>query len=332
MAARLFIGYNSALYFWLRGCDGLWSSEPCRATSLAKCAYNVNDVQSFLFPHDAFGPGPLDIMVNDPEKRRIHPSQTCHVWTTPLAEKSFVNIGHDVFVASPALCFLQAANTLSFFDLTELGYELCGSYSRTPGIGNGFVSRQNTLVKPEHIAHLLAKMPHARGYRAAARVIPYIVAGSASPSETDMGLKNHLPPRMGGYGFPLSELNAEIPASEEAWRISGRRKLYPDALWRKQKTCLEYDSTLHHERRDERARDSAKRNALGCMGYKVITVTPDQLQSVDQYHGIAVELARHIGFRLRPASEKTLQKRYELNERIKQRIVNDAKPAEWPYC
>ena len=131
---NLYIGYSSALYFWLRGSRGLWLSEPGRATSLAQGAYNLNDVQSFRFPRDPFGPKPLDIMVDDPAKRRNTPEQVCHVWAGPLPERSFVDIGHGVYVASPALCFVQAAAKLSFFELTELGYELCGKYSRTPGM------------------------------------------------------------------------------------------------------------------------------------------------------------------------------------------------------
>ena len=328
----LFIGHESALHFWLRGSKGLWSAEPCRATSLSQCAYNVNDVQSFRLPRDAFGPGPLDIMIDDPGKRRMHPSQKCHVWTTPLAQKSLVDIGHDVFVASPALCFLQMANQLPLFDLVELGYELCGSYSRTPGVGWGFVQRSYRLTTPESIDRLLQRMHQASNCRTASRVIPYILPNSVSPAETDMAVKNFLPPRMGGYGFPLAELNASVEATDEARAISGKNELYPDALWRNKRTCLEYDSSFQHEQRKDRTRDSVKRNALGCMGYNVITVTPDQLQSVEKYHGVAIELAQCIGFRLRSASRVQLQKRRELNEAIRQRIANDLKPVEWPYC
>ena len=44
---RLFIGYSSALYFWLRGSRGLWPAEPCRITSIARCAYNAKDAQGY---------------------------------------------------------------------------------------------------------------------------------------------------------------------------------------------------------------------------------------------------------------------------------------------
>lgn len=331
MGKRLFIGYESALYFWLRGSKGLWSSSPCRAASLSQCAYNASDVGSFRIPREAFGPTPLHIMVDACDKRRAASDCIFHVWSAPIAQKSFVDIGHGVFVASPTFCFIQVANRLSLFNLAELGYELCGTYLRTPGIGNGFAQRAYLLATPQSINWQLHKMPHMAGGIAVKRVIPYIVQGSASPAETDMALKNHLPPRMGGYGFPLAELNALVRPTDEAVSIVGKRKLYPDALWRNQKTCLEYDSSLHHERREDRVRDSIKRNALGCMGYTVITVTPTQLKSVEQYHGVAVEVARHLGFRIRTTSQSTLNKRFELNEEIKRRMAEDAKPIEWPY-
>lgn len=329
---RLFIGYTSALYFWLRGSNGLWSSEPCRLFSLAQCAFNANDVQSFTLPRDAFGPGPLHIMVDDSNKRRIAPGQECHVCSKPFVQKSFVSIGHDVFVASPALCFLQAARSLSSFELVELGYELCGGYSRTPGLGSGFVQRSNTLVTPGAITQLSEKLKYMSGARKASRAMRHVMPDSMSPAETDLAVKIVLPRMSGGYGFPLAELNGPVQLPDEVESVARRSVLYPDMMWRRRKVCLEYDSTLHHERAQDRTRDSLKRNALGCMGYKVITVTPSQLQTVAEFHGIAIELAKHLGVRMRPESQKVLQRRFELNEAIKGRIRADMTPIEWPYA
>ena len=328
---RLFIGYQSALYFWLRGSSGLWSVEPCRVNSLSHCAYNVTDAQSFIMPHNAFGPAPLHIMVDSPLKRRDTPFQKCHVWTTPLAGKCFVPIGHNVFVASPALCFLQATNSLSFFELAELGYELCGCYSRTPGSGNGFIDRYNILTTPKQIASLCNKLENATGRRTAQRAAKYLLPNSKSPAETDMAIKIVFPFVKGGYKFPFPELNGEVPVTDEAARIINEQKIYPDMMWRKGKLCLEYESSLHHELASDRKRDSVRRNALGCMGFKVITVTPSQLKSVSEFNGIANEAARHLRIRLQEKSSKTFEKRIELNEAIKKRMRDDLKPAEWPY-
>lgn len=328
---RLFIGYNSALYFWLRGSNGLWAAEPCRVSSLAHCAYNAGDVGSFSLPRDAFGPGPLHVMVDHPNKRRNTPAQLCHVWSGPLAEKCFVAIGHNVFVASPAFCFLQAAASLAFFDLAELGYELCGLYSRTPGIGTGFIDRYSLLTNPKEITLLVNKLSQAAGSRQALRALKRVMPNSKSPAETDMAVKTVFSLIQGGYGLPLAELNGEVPLTEEASLIVRKSKLYPDEMWRKEKVCLEYDSSLHHGSEADRKRDSLKRNALGCMGFNVITVTPSQLQSVSEFDGIAAEAARHLGIRIRATSPKTLQKRFELNETIKQRIRSDLRPIEWPY-
>ena len=328
---RLFIGYASALFFWLRGSNGLWSSDPCRVSSLAQCAFNANDVQSFMLPRDAFGPGPLCVMVDEPGKRRIAPDQECHVCSHNLPQKSFVPIGHDVYVASPALCFLQAAKTLPFFDLVELGYELCGGYSRTPGIGQGFIQRDYLLATPAQIAHFCERLKYEKSSRKAMKAVRYVMPDSKSPTETDMAVKVVLPRVNGGYGFPFAELNAEVRPSDELAGVARRSELYPDMMWRKQRVCLEYDSTLHHEKASDRTRDSLKRNVLGCMGFKVITVTPSQLKSVAEFHGVATELAGSLGIRMRPESKKILDRRFELNEAINRRIRNDLTPTEWPY-
>ncbi|MBO4364983.1 MAG: hypothetical protein J5804_01665, partial [Eggerthellaceae bacterium] len=257
---RLYIGYQSALYFWLRGSSGLWSVEPCRVSSLRHCAYNALDVQSFMLPRDAFGPDPLHIMVDSPSKRRDTPFQKCHVWSTPLAEKSFVAIGHNVFVASPALCFLQAANTLSRFELTELGYELCGAYSRTPGSGKGFIDRYNQLTTPRQIDLLCKKLEGAAGRKLALKAIRRVLPNSKSPAETDMAIKTVSSFIEGGYGSPHPELNGEVSLTDEALRIIDGPNVYPDLMWRNEKLCLEYESHLHHEQASDRTHDSIRRN------------------------------------------------------------------------
>ncbi len=328
---RLFIGHQSALYFWLRGSSGLWSAEPCRVHSLSHCAYNTLDVQSFPLPRDAFGPNPLHIMIDSPAKRRNTALQKCHVWMTPIAEKSFVAIGHDVFVASPTLCFLQAANSLSYFELAELGYELCGAYSRTPGSGNGFIDRYNRLTTPKQIETICHKLEGASGRKLALKAVRRVLPNSKSPAETDMAIKTVFSLIEGGHGYPHPELNGEVTLTDQALQIAYKPHIYPDMMWRKEKLCLEYESHLHHERASDRKRDSVRRNALGCMGFKVITVTPSQLQSIAEFDGIMNEVAHHLGIRTRPTSQKTFEKRFELNEAIKKRMRDDLKPTGWPY-
>lgn len=328
---RLFIGYPSALYFWLRGSQGLWPVEPCATRALSQAAFNESDVQSFSFPHDAFGPEPLHLMVDSPSKRRLTPHQKCLVWSYPLARNSFVPIGHNVFVASPALCFLQAAKALPFFDLVELGYEICGSYSRTPGIGKGYFQRSYQLATRQSIDAYIQSVHQAQRKETALRALRYVLDNSASPPETDMAVKLFLPQKYGGYNFPLGELNPEIVLTDEAAAIAHRSKAYPDIFWRGQRACLEYDSAVHHEGSRERTRDSLKRNALGCMGYKVITVTPLQLKNVIEFHGVATELAKYLGKRIKPDSERTRQARFELNAAINERMDKDLTPTEWPY-
>nr|AHF24855.1 KLF2 Krueppel-like factor 2 [uncultured bacterium Contig1491] len=270
-------------------------------------------------------------MVNDSKKRRDTPLQKCHVWTTPLAEKSFVPIGHGVFVASPALCFLQAARSLSYFEHVELGYELCGAYSRTPGSGNGFINRYSQLATPKQIASLCDKLEYAPGRKAALRAIRRVLPNSKSPAETDMAIKIVFSLIEGGYGLPHPELNGEVPLTDEAAQIAGKQRVYPDVMWRKEKLCLEYESHLHHELASDRISDSIRRNALGCMGFKVITVTPSQLKSITEFDGIMSEVARHLKIRMRPTSKKTFERRFALNEAIKKRMRDDLKPTEWPY-
>ena len=295
------------------------------------CAYNVADVDNFTFPRDAFGPEPLRVLVPSGKMRRDSDTQKCMVVGTPLASGCLVPIGHDVYVASPAFCFIQMAPAMSLFELVELGYELCGLYSRSPGSGRGFFQRADLLTTPKEIQSLVRRMPGTKGIESARVAAPYIAARSASPAETDIATRLVLPYMRGGYGLKVPEMNAPVDLPAEIAVACKSSTLYPDLLWRSARTCVEYDSTSHHEREEDRTRDSIKRNVLARMGFRVVTVTPAQLQDAIAFDSIASEVARHLGKRLREPSVHGQRMRFELNEAVRSRIRDDLRPKEWPY-
>lgn len=69
---------------------------------------------------------PLNAIVNSPEKRRVLDDLVCHSNTTlgPV-----LPIGQDFFVVRPETLFVEAATFLSFINLLQLGFELCGTYT-----------------------------------------------------------------------------------------------------------------------------------------------------------------------------------------------------------
>ena len=70
----------------------------------------------------------------------------------------------------------------------------------------------------------------ARGRAVARRALRHVAEGSRSPMETAMAMLLCLPPRMGGYGFPLPRLNKAVAMQRYLRSIPAKRRYVCDLL------------------------------------------------------------------------------------------------------
>ena len=178
------------------------------------------------------------------------------------------------------------------------GLELCATFGRSASCDGGLFSRE-PLVQADELASYVGSACGMRGRKRALSVLPYILEGSASPMESRLCVRFVFPCRWGGYGLPAPRLNYRIPVPEGLRAACGRHELVPDLCWPEAKLAIEYDSEAHHVTRGERRRDASKKAALTAMGWLVLTVTPGQYASLEEFHGIAQAAARRLGVRLR---------------------------------
>ena len=101
----------------------------------------------------------------------------------------------------------------------------------------------------------------------------------------------------GGQGLGIPSMNHEVPANGAAWAISHRKSFRCDACWPEAKLDVEYQSKENHEGENSRIRDSRRANALVAMGWTVVGVTNDELDSLVAMDAIADGLRRHLGKR-----------------------------------
>ena len=137
------------------------------------------------------------------------------------------------------------------------------------------------------------------GAQKVARILPFLVDGSASSRETKFALVLGFSPFRGGYGMGFPRMNYEVIASPAARAISGKKSFRCDLCWPEARLDVEYQSKENHEGELSRIRDSRRANALAAMGWTVLGVTNDELNSLAATDAVAEAIRRHLGKRLR---------------------------------
>lgn len=253
---------------------------------------------------------------------RYHATASCkpHTCTFALAGASFLRFGDDILVCAPPLAFMQeATRTSSEIALIEQGWELCGSYQTTR-------TAQRSAYQVPPLTSTRAMREYARlnhsidGARKVARVLRYLADGSASPRETKQALTLGLPMRRGGYGIGIPQMNYEVAASREARAITGKSSFRCDLCWPEAKLDVEYQSRESHEGEARRISDSRRANALAVMGWTVLGVTNDELDSLVATDTIARSICKRLGKRYQVSTPEHHARKLQLRRQLGLRV------------
>ena len=229
--------------------------------------------------------------------RRLAPDCREHVCAAPLAGREFYRLAEGVFSAGAALALVQIAmDEKSPIALLELVYEACGTY-QTQRTGVGSAYDVPPLACVDDLRAFVTRNPSLVGAGKLGRVLRYTADRSASARETKQALVLGLPLRQGGEGLGIPRMNFVVRASPAARAISGRSSFRCDLCWPEAKLDVEYQSRFAHEGEASRLRDSRRTNALMAMGWTVVGVTNDELDSLAAAETIARTIRRHLGKR-----------------------------------
>ena len=246
---------------------------------------------------------PLHILVGSDNARKTTRTLRCHISTGVFPSGSFLRATPNLVVSSPELCFMQMASELPFVALIALGYELCGGYrlDRDTETEQGF-RNDIALSSVAKLKTYAENTPKLKGRKTALRALQHITDGSASPMETILCMLLTLPYRLGGYGFPLPQLNHCVTVSASLGtnaRAAQKAKLYCDLFWPSHRVDIEYDSDAYHTGSDRIAKDAIRRNALSSAGITVLTVSRLQIVRTDELYKVAEILCRLLDRRLK---------------------------------
>ena len=170
-AMNVLIGHGSALQYWrsitldnpgaydcafqpARSCLGKvrYGEEPLRledrddflprllpkSPSFADCKPDPEALKKVEMCGAGCFEGPISFIVGRHDQRWRSERAVCHVHEQVFPRGSFVRLSEGVYVASPELCFVQMASTLTLPKLLLLGCEFCGSFTTH---GGGYAQR-----------------------------------------------------------------------------------------------------------------------------------------------------------------------------------------------
>lgn len=301
------LSHKSALEYWRyvaspAGVDGSWSGSPYDS------AGGMADGLAALSR-------PLELLVFCDGPRHRSGQMHTHKWIGELPSKAVLKTASSLEVVSPEFCFLQLATQLSLIELIQIGFELCGTYSIRPDLTRGF-STHPSYSCSDSLRVFLGETKKYPGVSRALRAKQFILDGAASPMETIVAMLLYLPYRLGGYGMPRPLLNHRIPIVGAAKDVSSKEYLSCDMYWPKAKVGLEYDSDAYHTGSNRIRRDAQRRNVLGYLGVKTITVTRNQVYSAYEMERVALTVSKALHKRIQHGglemTQKTIQLRREL--------------------
>lgn len=215
----------------------------------------------------------------------------------PFHPRSFMRIEDGLYVSTPEMAFCEMASVLSLERLIALGFELCGTYRRASTFG---LARYDAtpLTSPGALASFIEKSPQFKGVKKARRALSCILAGSASPRESELAMLLCLPYSLGGYGLPHPTMNAEMPLPKNV-AATGRSSLRCDLYWPAARLDVEYDSAEFHSAERLLANDSMRRIALESMDVTSVNLTAEHLRRASLFDEAAQGIARILGKRVR---------------------------------
>ena len=262
---------------------------------------------------DSWGVGrPYSFLVSDSSQRRVSQNGFSSVLCQNVPEHhSFMRIvdpaleafGFALYIASPELNFVQMASRFTLVQAIGYGFELCGWY--TPDECARL--SPNRLPAVANAQKLIAFAEDARsvdGVVKARRAARHVLDNAASVKETEVAMMFTLPRRLRGFAVVRPELNYSIDPESRDRPFVSQDSYEVDLYWPDARVGVEVQTNKHHGNGaglgDKWIRDARRRNTLQYFGNTIIEATPGDFSSALGLAGLAEQVCKLAGFRIRP--------------------------------
>lgn len=267
-------------------------------------------LQNSILPAEVRGSKVISFCVGSAASRSKSKIIDCHVWGES-PKGSFLRLNEEFCVSTPEACFLQMSTALPLEHLIELGYLLCGTYVPSHC---GYVPARGLepLTSVDRLHRYLLRAVGIKGRKRALRALRYVGDGAASVMESKLAMLLCLPCSMGGEGFPLPLLNAQIKLPRKICGRTATGIRRPDFLWMPQSVALEYDSSTYHSSREEVQADVRRQNELTACGIRCLVARWGDVSDRASFARLCHELEALLGVRRRTKIDDHDQRKEQL--------------------
>ena len=312
---RLYIGYESAYWIWRKmGQSAFCQLSPSRARTLAEAAPTHNSVERFKKLYPDLIRKNLDIILSRKDRREVRDTVE-HIYSKPLPDRSFYMLDEGIYVASPELCLMQLARKYTTAQTVKLSMEMCGSYAIDVFDEEGFGKRM-PLTNAQKLKAYAARLYSPNSNGKGVQFLKWTVDNAASPRETALCMLLCMPPRFGGYGIPLPQLNKRIELSLKEQLAVGKRHFDCDLYWQGKRVGMEYDSARFHTASEKQEQDAVRRNMLQHKSIRMITATRLQVNQEGAFDELAHQVARALGKRMPTPKREHIAQRRSLRDTL----------------
>jgi len=284
--------------------------EPSFDKELELCGLTKAGLESVASKYLTGVPRPYDVLVPRARDFRQVEGTKCHLCKQDLPAKSFMRLGDNVYIASPALCFVQRAAEYTLAQTVALGSRLCGTFALDDSSPSG-IRQRDPLITLEDLCTYVGNCPSIPGIVRARRAVSLIHEGSASPMETVAQMTFCYPRRLRGLGLPRPHMNYKKTVSQMASGFIDSEFIRIDIYWPDAAFGLEYQGEYAHSSVEKIASDISRQLAAERMGIELQMLTIEQLRNEKQKLMIANKIANRLGVTL-DADEKLLEGNKEL--------------------
>lgn len=241
----------------------------------------------------------LDVITSfAPDRPRARGFAT-HALGSLLTADHVTGIVPGLMVVDASLCFLQAATWMSYLELIEFGYELCGDYEVPLRSASEDYVERGALGSRAELLGTVSQYDAARGAKLARRALVRIRDHSRSPMETAAAMAIVVPKKLGGLGYRGIVLNKRVDIPPKLRNLSSSTYYELDIYAEKFRYGIEYNGGRHSESR-RRAHDAERTGVLDAMGITVQVLTKGQFSSQLAFHRAVNTIARNLDVRLNP--------------------------------
>lgn len=284
---------------------------------------------------------PLNTLAEDANLRSCSHNVATMVWTGALPPGAETGSFWCERICSPLFTLFTLARVLPVIELALAMYEFCGEFSvyrpapeledRIPDILGGWkrvmgpngrgcdLWMRPPLVAVDELVEFANLCEGRYGCRAFVEAANLVFGVTRSPLEVQAALLLGAPRVKGGYGFAL-KTNHVMRLTAAAKKIALRdycvADLYLESPDGSKAIDVECQGDIAHSAISAVESDADRTTALEAMGTEVVLLSHGQLASETRFAHVAEHIAKLLGLKLRPKTERMRKTERDLRRRI----------------